>query len=412
MNESEVRNFAKRLVKQVGKVIADNENLFFGEETSKAPTGYAKKVQFLDGEREIDAWVGICPKNEAEAKYILRTMTDLLAECLNDVGQNQYDQLTNCSYDIAVLVEGIQKSFGERFTAYSGLPLELIDDLSIQNYEHARCVGTILFLDTSQRDLVNIRVIPKKEVYFCKDDLRQVRKLLAGAGIGKDRNGVCFLQERQLNSIDETYTMAGYAYSETIKTANAWRIDIVDARKFEVYFGNIKLFRMEKMRVKLVKEEWEECLKKILHIFSIQDDSRIETIRMLLKEINEQEHGAAIIFLNLCEGSVARHRITNLFENNRCYKIEDCLQSKQKAATCAEMDGALVFDVEKNRVSYAGLIVDGRVQNPGDMARGARHNSLATFYDDFCAFCKEENQKEPIAILVFSEDGGCKITCE
>lgn len=48
MNESEVRNFAKRLVKQVGKVIADNENLFFWEETSKAPTGYAKKVQFLD----------------------------------------------------------------------------------------------------------------------------------------------------------------------------------------------------------------------------------------------------------------------------------------------------------------------------------------------------------------------------
>lgn len=95
-------------------------------------------------------------------------MTDLLAECLNDVGQNQYDQLTNCSYDIAVLVEGIQKSFGERFTAYSGLPLELIDDLSIQNYEHARCVGTILFLDASQRDLVNIRVIPKKEVYFAR----------------------------------------------------------------------------------------------------------------------------------------------------------------------------------------------------------------------------------------------------
>lgn len=168
MNESEVRNFAKRLVKQVGKVIADNENLFFWEETSKAPTGYAKKVQFLDGEREIDAWVGICPKNEAEAKYILRTMTDLLAECLNDVGQNQYDQLTNCSYDIAVLVEGIQKSFGERFTAYSGLPLELIDDLSIQNYEHARCVGTILFLDTSQRDLVNIRVIPKKKSIFAR----------------------------------------------------------------------------------------------------------------------------------------------------------------------------------------------------------------------------------------------------
>ena len=114
-----------------------------------------------------------------------------------------------------------------------------------------------------------------------------------------------------------------------------------------------------------------------------------------MKEINEQEHGAAIIFLNLCEGSVARHRITNLFENNRCYKIEDCLQSKQKAATCAEMDGALVFDVEKNRVSYAGLIVDGRVQNPGDMARGARHNSLATFYDDFCAFCKEKTRKNP-----------------
>lgn len=46
MNESEVRNFAKRLVKQVGKVIADNENLFFGKKHRKLLLGMLRKYSF------------------------------------------------------------------------------------------------------------------------------------------------------------------------------------------------------------------------------------------------------------------------------------------------------------------------------------------------------------------------------
>lgn len=152
----------------------------------------------------------------------------------------------------------------------------------------------------------------------------------------------------------------------------------------------------------LVLEKWQSQLQTVCDIFSIKENVKTK-ISKLLQKINNAEHGAAVVFLNLKKGSYAEERIQKLKQLDRGYGIHG-----RSVASHANMDGAIVVDVRTGKIDSIGVILDGSARKKGDMSRGARHNSLDAFCADFHARCAAEH----VAAIVFSEDGGSSIYFE
>ncbi len=307
-----------------------------------------------------------------------------------------YDENFESDRDVIVVRDALCKKFSDKFTEKTQIDLGLLDDLSLLKYEGAKCRGSLLFLEETQASRVTTQIEPARPIFFCTDELRRIRKLMAGSS---EKSVLAFCRKKDVYDPEGEFICQGYTDA---KDLGSWKVKIVAPRQFIVCLGNKQLFRMNRMLPELVLEKWPGQLQTVCDIFSIKE--RVEAkIFNLLEKINSAGHGAAVVFLNLKKGSYAEERIQKLKQLDRGYGIRG-----RSVASHANMDGAIVVDVRTGKINSIGVILDGSAWKEGDMSRGARHNSLDAFCADFHVQCATEH----VAAIVFSEDGGSSLYFE
>lgn len=409
MDRADYESFATRVTQKLGSVISGNENadLFFF--CNKQPSvGYC--TEYFDGtycslrnpgtkdqnyKPGPTYYVGI--RTEADVNYLTRQMVHLLFDYLKELWEGvYYDENFESDRDVIVVRDALCKKFSDKFTEKTQIDLGLLDDLSLLKYEGAKCRGSLLFLEETQASRVTTQIEPAQPIFFCTDELRRIRKLMAGSS---EKSVLAFCRQKDVYDPEGEFICQGYTDA---KDLGSWKVKIVAPRQFIVCLGNKQLFRMNRMLPELVLEKWPGQLQTVCDIFSIKE--RVEAkIFNLLEKINSAGHGAAVVFLNLKKGSYAEERIQKLKQLDRGYGIRG-----RSVASHANMDGAIVVDVRTGKINSIGVILDGSAWKEGDMSRGARHNSLDAFCADFHVQCATEH----VAAIVFSEDGGSSLYFE
>lgn len=325
------------------------------------------------------------------ANHLTNTILDLLQNYLQDLWNGRYDIVNlNSEKSAEEVSRSLLKQYINQFAYTTGIDLMLLDNLSHQKYEGAKCSGTLLFSETNPSSF-KAKVSSSTPICLETNELRQIRKLMAGAG----GSSLYFVRDEEN---DDQFVFSGYTDQSTTQD---WKADITGSGKITVSLSNVNLFQIVDRIPCLIEDRLNGQLQEIYHLFSINDPFKQNQLQALLKEIEAQGHGAAVLFLNLKQGTAALERMNTLCELKRGFSVSNNVIMPALAA----MDGAIAVNTETCEIAYFGLIVDGIARQPGNTARGARHNSLHTFCCDFrLRYCNE-----PVAAIVFSEDGGSTI---
>ena len=420
MLRSDYENFSQKLVQKLGKTVTMDENAFFFERESMGSKNCKRLGSVVC--RQFDAtyddscrdkyYVGVASVKDEEERekytgYLFYELADIVATNLEDVWRDRYDCVADDDAMVDSACDALFEDFLERFSNHTGINWKILRALSLQNYEGTKFQGKILFIQTGECKNFKITVQGNEAIAFEKCQVRRIRKLLTGCVRNSEEKldtELALVFERKSikpnqwrTDSEKMYIMRGYGCPKNIPTA--WVVEIEGAQKFKVSFAGHALFRVADSQLKWTQveclQQWEEIRNR--NIFGT-DAAQQDVIKKLLEAIENGHHGAAVIFMNL-EEQKARNYMENLKKLERCYGVEENMESP--VSSLSVMDGAVVVNVKTGKIEYCGVIVDGRAIKKGDMARGARHNSISTF----CAYFNSKCEL-PVAAIVFSEDGG------
>ena len=398
MNRFEFKKFADTICEEMGKMLANDGGLF-SLFTNSCQSGYTslaevdatyRSLYILKPYTSVKYHIGV--KTNCAFYLPTKIVSVLMKDYLQELWRGKYISVNlDSAYDQRVVCLELIKQFTDYFFALSGIDLTTVDTLSLQNYESAKCKGTLLFLERCQAGIVNIGVNAARDIYFCPKHIKIIRKLMAGG------NGLALAFVRQTSSDNPTRVFKFKGYANT--NFNGLKIDILGPRIFDVYADKANLFYMSHLIPKLPnkKSEWRGQLDEIAQSFSISHPARFGRMQDVLDGIEKGGHGAAVLFADLSLRNPARDYMEDLVSKARGYSVSGVASYLQ-----ASMDGAIVIDINTGEIEYIGVILDGTAQCPGDLARGARHNSVATF----CEYFNTAHGNNKFAAIVFSEDGG------
>ena len=408
MDKMQLVALMEKVINQCNHLVRKEGGLFIS--TNFCPDEDMKPICFKD---ETIFLIGV-----HEGSFVLYKLRDVMIE---ELEHNASDLLSSGgrfildNWNIPDDVDKIAQRFclrtQDRITNYIRLALHIdfsvVNELSARPYEKDVCRGSLLFLDASDKDhtdILSVRVADDQEICYSEKDLRQLRKLLQGAG--KSRRLV--FEKRLKENGTQPYVVRGYA--EEIDYSNiGWEIDIKGTLDWNFSRGRHVLFGMKNNHLIVPQDEielaYEGVCKEFPSLVGVE-----QQIKDQIRAVGEQDHGSTLIYLNMNNCKV-KEWIDELYKNLRCMKM--ALDSPHKLKEISMMDGAILIDVSCKpdligKVIYSAAIVDGRAIVPGMLERGARHNSTYTFIANLSRL--RENEKDEIACaLVFSEDGGITV---
>lgn len=289
------------------------------------------------------------------------------------------------------LYRDVQNQLVQSFSFGLSLGFELIDNLSAQRYEGSGCRGGLVFECDESRDLSSLLSIPieaAEEIAFKKDMVRQIRKLLAGAG-----DHFLVFQRR-----DGEYLCLGYCSGENASRF-PWRVRLSDVLDWELSHYGRPLFRFFHNDPKIIRDPVSTVLKELETEFKTD----LSRARPLLESGAGQSHGTALIFMDFGDPHISGW-VDRLYKHKRAFRLSGPHDAPAAVQRLSGMDGAILIDVHKMEVRCFAAMMDGRTTVGGDLARGSRHNGIRTFVADLAG--SSPNQASRLAAVVFSEDGG------
>lgn len=283
-----------------------------------------------------------------------------------------------------------------------GLDFSLIDDLSARSYEKGHCCGKLLFIPEMEVDInkqLSIRIQSKNEIYLSPKNLKQIRKLLAGAG----DNTLVF------QKTEGGYAVRGYARTPCCLLWG-WQIHICGVLEWYVGYctdkAHVDLFKFVRNIPQVLYDPVEVAYSELVGEFPHLANSAV--VKDQIRYASEQSHGTSLIYVDL-DNNYVNERLEQLFSCERSLLANMAYAKDLKSIS--GMDGGVIIDVSKcdNNISvvYVAAIVDGIAITSGLLDRGARHNSIYTFVTNLAD--QTNNQIGVICALVFSEDGGITV---
>lgn len=299
----------------------------------------------------------------------------------------------------------------ENLNCFPNFPdMDLISDLSYENYERNACKAKLVFLPCEtlrvQRDNdPMIFTYANKGLFFEKNQIRLVRKLAESADnnhalvLCHNKNGIYnfigIIKESEVNeSFSDYYFISIIGYSHW--SARSKYFDLFDFKNG--YFCDFDKDRKDfKTQAEDVKNYFKSCF------FNVGDDS----LQEILDTINAQNHGTSFVVFN--NENKAEAEAKRLCDARRGFKpqkpliYEDFLKCIPQFT---KVDGGFLLDNSLTCYGY-GCIFDGQVSRPfkGLLANGSRFNSTVLY-----THCLNKDLKSPVCIgVVFSDDGGVKI---
>lgn len=299
------------------------------------------------------------------------------------------------------------------FRLIYGLDFSLIDSLSAHPYEKESCYGRMLFVSDPSADLaehLTVKISAEKGIYLSEKNLKQIRKLLVGAGSKAGGAGNMLVFQRSMN--EGSYEVKGYCQAEN-NSLSGWQICIQGVQEWSVGYNKTALFKFVRNIPQMIHDPVEDALHELVREFPQLDNN--SCVKEQIKAADRQSHGTALIYVDFSNAAVAGW-INNLLKYERALNVT--MNDPGDLEKLSAMDGAVIVDVSKSAdggaadVVCVAAIVDGKAVNRGLLDRGARHNSIYTFVSNLA----KETSPSPgtpspgvVCALIFSEDGGITV---
>lgn len=274
--------------------------------------------------------------------YLFYELTNLVAKYLEDVWQDRYDCVADDDAMVNAACDALFENFLETFSDHTGINWKILRALSLQNYEGAKFQGKILFVQPSDGDCVKVPIKGNEEIIFQKKEVRRIRKLLTGCvressddsgNSVKEKERALVFRRRKIRMeqwraySEKMYVMLGYACPADVP--NAWEVEIEGPQKFKISFAKKDLFRILDSQPQLIQEAYVQQWAQIRNLFGISckvlPDNE-DSVKIFLDKVEAGNHGAAVIFMNLEEGTKAREYMEGLKKNDRGYAVEGALE--------------------------------------------------------------------------------------
>lgn len=306
--------------------------------------------------------------------------------------------------DISAKVEG-------QYEYITQIDFGLVSSLLDMTYESESLVGQLGFFlhDMPDKMKENMTANFHQELNFCEDELRQIRKLLAGAGDdllvftydGNRKNYICkgYMQRTKDVPVRIEFKCGGwvlhYNGRALFKACAAHQLKVVES-PLQVVYGALE----------------KEFGAEVRCAFETGDNGS-----PILPAFLEQSHGSSLIFLDL-EQNYSKEWIHALVDNFRAFPVDGLNPDAKKyidekrLTALGRMDGAYIVDTNTKEISHLSVIVDGLAIVKGLLDAGARRNSLLMWVTNLIALFLMQSGKDvrintrpKVVAVAFSEDG-------
>lgn len=273
----------------------------------------------------------------------------------------------------------------------------IISQLSAQMYERRPIHGRIYFMEAEIWNsicknpgiqILDLQQVKQEQREFKMENMRGIRKFLEMTG-----EDTCLLATVE----DEPVIRAIVPQKDVCMEGAAW-LEFAGHLNWKLCSDEILWigYRNGKPYLKIEEDLGGEYKEKVLNL-QLKEEGRILEIINLLKR---EEHGTSIVFM---DANMVKNEVDRLHMNNRCIKLEkegiDLAGYLKEMPEITAIDGALLADT--NGKCYAiGAILDGIVERPGKVERGARYNSVVNYVH----IKKEEKPDSIIFGVIVSED--------
>ncbi len=282
--------------------------------------------------------------------------------------------------------------------------IELITDLSCENYERKICRAKLIFLpfenniDSSSASFL----YDNKDICFNDDSKRLIRKILESLDdlhiivLGYENNN--YYIKGIINESDINNFFTDYYFIE-ISGYLDWSARCKNFNLFDYYKGKFCEFNHS-------SSDLNKYITKIVSSLEIKySKSFISRLEEILRLIDKQKHGTSFVIFYADED--AKNETERLCNAGRGFKAKSKLLYKDMCETIPQLtkiDGGLIFDIELNCYAY-GCIYDGYIDDlfSGSLDSGARYNSVKLYVETF-----NKNHSSTCLGIVFSDDGGVK----
>lgn len=304
-----------------------------------------------------------------------------------------------------------QENFLENLNCFPNFPdIDLISDLSYENYERNACQVNLVFLPYESLYVKKDKdpmlfTFANKGLSFEKNQIRLVRKLAESA----DKNHALVL----CCSKKGIYYFVGIIHESEVKEAfsDYYFISITGYSHWSARCKNFDLFDFKNgcfcdydKKCKDFNEQSEDVKK---YFNSCYFDVNHASLQEIMNTINDQNHGTAfVVFNNKNKAEAEAKRLCDArrgFKPQKPLKFEDFLKCIPQFT---KVDGGFLLDNSLTCYGY-GCIFDGEINRPfkGSLANGSRFNSTTLY-----TYGLNKNLRSPVCIgVVFSDDGGVKI---
>lgn len=303
-------------------------------------------------------------------------------------------------------------SLAEECGSLACVPFEVLDKLSLTKYEGAESKGkiAIAFRTQEQQLLQQCAWTLKEAVPVDVEYVRQLRKLVAGVGKGC---ALAFLADPQVRAA----MCVGVIPERAANGLCPVVVELDGPMKWKFRYQGTVLFQRVHNGYQIDQSDNQKELQRAIEETFGIDDFTSSSLKRTLDRI-KSKHGAAVIIADFEYGKSPRTvaRIERLRTDSKAMAVafdqaayqayNGCEKNDPDAAielisSAASMDGAVVVDLQ-GRIRYVAVILDGLSCTKGDLARGARFNSVNNFVADL-------SNTDQVLGVVLSEDGGADI---
>lgn len=307
------------------------------------------------------------------------------------------------------LYERTCRDVARAYEEIAGFDFPDMSSLAEQAYESEGARGEMAFLTASELEdgtledgRFFVRFRPGGGPVWSRETLRQIRKLLAGAG----ENVLCFLRKDP----ESPYVCQGY-----LDRRRAWpfplSVSVRRGGRWTLLAGGRPLFRAASHRIMAPGDPVEAALDRLEREFG----GDREAWRPALEAFRRQRHGTALVLLDLRQER-PREWMERLVRMNRAFPVMGPHILKGSGADwdslteLARIDGAYVADTDSGELRYMAAIFDGLALCPGNRAGGARRNALTAWVENVVdgSLPADDPRQTRAAAVIFSEDGGMR----
>lgn len=390
--EAEKHVFRERAFKKRCESFDKFKKELNGFAVCKEKASYAEESEFLFVLAEL--------KGKALLDYkgiITYVLADLLKEA------ERIDELSSSSF-YRNYFKGIPNQrvlFGNYVDAYlrsEQLPTaEVLIELSAERYEGSESEARIYFDGQNITVLGTLSEEGEKYRIIKSENRRMIRKMMEIAKKGS----VYLYADKGIEGCQITKLAKGEGENGSyIKFFGFMCWSIINEGKEEIIYrqGQYELNQSENDREYLVK------IKNMRERISGSMPEKLRKwfadgwLEKLIEILRDQKHGTAVILTDclteadrLCS---MNHGISIKDDQGICRSDSGWI--KEQILSITNIDGALFMDFEGKCLAL-GVIVDGKVESPGDPGKGSRYNSIANYIS-------QKNEGVYLGIIV-SEDG-------